>query len=189
MPDPGASPDAAITLTDAEQWEAWLAKHHADSDGVWLRIAKKGSGATSLTAAEGTEVALCFGWIDGHRKSYDSSWFLQRYSPRRRRSTWSRINVDRAEALIGAGRMRAAGLAEIERAKTDGRWDAAYASQASAVVPGDLATALASDDAARATFEAMGRTDRYAVILTLLKARTPVSRETQLRRAIAELRG
>jgi uncharacterized protein YdeI (YjbR/CyaY-like superfamily) len=189
MPDPGASPGNAITLTDAQQWEGWLAQHHADSDGVWLKIAKKGSGQASLIAAQGTEVALCFGWIDGHRKSYDASWFLQRYSPRRRRSTWSRINVERAEALIGAGRMQAAGFAEIERAKADGRWGAAYASQASVTVPDDLAAALAGDDAARATFEAMGRTDQYAVILKLLKARTPASREAQLRRAIAGLRG
>ena len=137
MPDPGASPEDAITLTGAEQWEAWLAEHHAGSDGVRLKIAKKGSGETSLTAAEGTEVALCFGWIDGHRKSYDSSWFLQRYPPRRRWRAWSQINVDRAEALIGVGRMQAAGFAEIERAKADGRWDAAYASQAAAAVPDD----------------------------------------------------
>jgi uncharacterized protein YdeI (YjbR/CyaY-like superfamily) len=101
----------------AAEWESWLAAHHAKRDGVWLRIAKKGSGKLSMTAAEAGDVALCYGWIDGHRKSHDATYFLQKYTPRRRGSSWSRLNVERAEALIAAGRMRPAGLAEIEAAK------------------------------------------------------------------------
>jgi uncharacterized protein YdeI (YjbR/CyaY-like superfamily) len=188
MPRPEGSSEQAETCADAKAWEAWLDEHHGGRDGVWIKIAKKGSGIASVTAAEGTEVALCFGWIDGHRKSYDDTYFLQRYSPRRRSSTWSRLNVTRAEQLVAAGRMRAAGLAEIEKAKADGRWDAAYASQATATVPDDLAAALAADDRARATFDGLGKTDRYAVILELLKAPSPAVRETRLGRAIDRLR-
>jgi uncharacterized protein YdeI (YjbR/CyaY-like superfamily) len=181
------APDQAATYVDAQAWEAWLDRHHDERDGAWIKIAKKGSGLASVTAAEGTEVALCFGWIDGHRKSYDSTYFLQRYSPRRRGSSWSRLNVERAELLIATGRMRAAGLAEIAKAQADGRWDAAYASQATATVPDDLAAALAADDRAREAFDRLGRTDRYAVILELLKAPSPAARATRLRRALARL--
>jgi uncharacterized protein YdeI (YjbR/CyaY-like superfamily) len=177
-----------IDCLGAADWESWLAAHHAVRDGVWLKIAKKGSGQPSVTSAEAVEVALCYGWIDGQRKSYDGAYFLQRYSPRRRGSSWSRINVERAEALIAAGRMRAPGLAEIEAAKADGRWDAAYESQRTATVPADLAAALARDEPARAFFDSLSRTDRYAVILRLLKARSAPSRAAQLRRMVALLR-
>ena len=176
-----------IACAGAADWESWLAAHHAVRDGVWLKIAKKGSGRPSVTPAEATEVALCYGWIDSHRKSHDGTHFLQKYSPRRRGSSWSRINVERAERLIAAGRMRAPGLAEIEAAKADGRWDAAYESQRTATVPPDLAAALARDEQARAFFESLGRTDRYAVILRLAKARSPTGRAAQLRRLVALL--
>lgn len=177
-----------ISCAGAADWESWLAAHHAVRDGVWLKIAKKDSGRTSVTPVEAVEVALCYGWIDSQRKSHDGGYFLQKYSPRRRGSSWSRVNVERAEALIAAGRMRAPGLAEIEAAKADGRWDAAYESQRSATVPADLAAALARDEPARAFFESLGRTDRYAVILRLLKARSTASRAAQLRRLVALLR-
>jgi uncharacterized protein YdeI (YjbR/CyaY-like superfamily) len=188
MPRPEDSPDRAQTFVDASAWEVWLEGHHDERDGVWIKIAKKASGVASVTAAEGTEVALCFGWIDGHRKAYDSTHFLQRYSPRRRGSSWSRLNVERAETLIASGRMREAGFTEIEKARLDGRWDAAYESQATATVPSDLAAALAADAAAREAFERLGKTDRYAVILELLKAPTAAARQTRLRRAIVRLR-
>jgi uncharacterized protein YdeI (YjbR/CyaY-like superfamily) len=114
-----------LEFADASSWEAWLEEHHDKRAGVWIRIAKKASGIRSITADDGTIVALCFGWIDGHRRALDGSWFLQKYTPRRRGSNWSRINRERAERLIAAGRMREAGFAEIERAKRNGRWDAA----------------------------------------------------------------
>jgi uncharacterized protein YdeI (YjbR/CyaY-like superfamily) len=183
------SPKAkVISCVDADAWLSWLGEHHAVHDGVWLKIAKKGSGERSVTTEEALEVALCYGWIDSHRKALDETFFLQKYSPRRSGSSWSRANVERAEELIFAGRMRTAGLAEIERAKADGRWAAAYESQRTAAVPTDLAVALATDERARASFESLGRTDRYAVILPLLKARTAASREAQLRRIVALLR-
>jgi uncharacterized protein YdeI (YjbR/CyaY-like superfamily) len=177
-----------IAFGDAAQWEAWLAEHHGIQPGVWLKVAKKGSDQRSVTPAEALEVALCYGWIDSQRKSHDGAYFLQKYSPRRRGSSWSRVNVERAETLIAAGRMRPPGLAEIEAARADGCWDAAYESQRNATVPADLAAALARDERARAVFESLGRTDRYAVILRLLKARSAVSRAAQLRQMVALLR-
>ena len=177
-----------INCATAADWESWLAAHHAARDGVWVKIAKKGSARRSVTPAEATEAALCYGWIDSHRKAGDGEHFLQKYSPRRPGSSWSRINVERAVALIAAGRMRAPGLAQIEAAKADGRWEAAYEPQRTAPVPADLAAALACDERARVFFEALGRTDRYAVILRLSKSRSAASRATQLRQMIALLR-
>jgi uncharacterized protein YdeI (YjbR/CyaY-like superfamily) len=116
-----------LAFRDAAAFESWLADHHATRSEVWLRIAKKTSGLPSVTAAEADEVALCYGWIDSHRKALDGSWFLQRFSPRRRRSPWSRINADRVRALTAAGRMRPAGLAAVAAARADGRWPAATA--------------------------------------------------------------
>lgn len=121
-----------IRCASAAEWETWLEDNHQQEDGVWLEIAKKGSGLPSVTPAEATTVALCYGWIDSLRRSHDDVRFLQRYSPRRRGSSWSRINVERAEALIAAGHMREAGLAEIEAARADGRWDAAVADEPAA---------------------------------------------------------
>jgi uncharacterized protein YdeI (YjbR/CyaY-like superfamily) len=176
-----------LTFADAAEFESWLADYHDKRDGVWLRIAKKGSGARSINAAEALEVALCFGWIDSHRKSVDESHFVQKYSPRRPRSSWSKVNTDRVEALIAAGRMREPGLAQVAAAKADGRWDAAYEPQRNATVPSDLDAALATSDAARRTFDSLGKSDRYALILRLLKARTPGEQAAQLGKIIAML--
>ncbi|MFI6595089.1 YdeI family protein [Nonomuraea sp. NPDC050536] len=176
-----------LSFDDAVQWESWLAEHHEEAGDAWLLIAKKGSGRTSPTSAEAIEVALCYGWIDSHRRGHDESYFLQRYSRRRTGSPWSRINVDRAEALIAEGRMRAPGEAEIRAARSDGRWESAYASQATATVPEDLAAALATAPGATAAFDALDRTGRYAVILPLLKARTPERRAVLVARAVEAL--
>ena len=128
-----------LAFESPEAWDAWLTAHHASSPGVWLKIAKKGSGIPSVDYSQALDVALCHGWIDGQKAGYDGDHWLQRFTPRKGASKWSRINTQRAEALIRAGRMRQAGLREMERAKADGRWDAAYASQATATVPDDLA--------------------------------------------------
>jgi uncharacterized protein YdeI (YjbR/CyaY-like superfamily) len=176
-----------LAFEDAAAFDAWLADHHAARADVWVKIAKKGSGVASVTADEAGAVALCHGWIDSVRRSLDETYFLQRYSPRRPQGSWSRVNVERVEALIAAGRMRPAGLAEVEAAKADGRWDAAYVSQRDATVPPDLAEALARNVKAKERFESLGRTDRYLVILQLLKARTPASREATLRKAVTAL--
>jgi uncharacterized protein YdeI (YjbR/CyaY-like superfamily) len=181
--------DEALRFETAEQWEAWLASHHDSAADAWLKIAKKGAGEASVTIREALDVALCYGWIDSHRKAYDASYYLQRYSRRRPTSEWSKVNVDRVEELTAAGRMRAPGLAEVAAAKADGRWDAAYASQRTAEVPPDLAAALADQPAARAAFEALGKTDRYLLILQLLKARTPETRAARLQKIMATMTG
>lgn len=116
--------DPVIAFESEAAWETWLAEHHATADGVWIKMAKKASGIPTVTHAEAVEVALCYGWIDGRRNGLDHQWFLQRFTPRRRRSNWSEINRDKAERLIEEGRMQAAGLREVERARADGRWDA-----------------------------------------------------------------
>jgi uncharacterized protein YdeI (YjbR/CyaY-like superfamily) len=176
-----------LDFPDAAGWESWLTAQHDQRTEAWLRIGKRHSGIALITITEALDVALCFGWIDGHRRANDEVSFLQRYSRRRPRSTWSKVNVAKAEALTAAGRMRPAGLAEIAAAKADGRWEAAYESQRTAEVPPDLAAALAGDARANAAFERLGRSDRYAVILPLLKARTPQARATAVTRAIAHL--
>lgn len=176
-----------LAFTDIAGWEAWLAANHGRHAEVWLEIAKKGSTRTSVSITEALDVALCFGWIDGQRRAGDQDHFLQRYSPRRPKSSWSQVNVAKVEALIAAGRMREPGFAAIAAAKADGRWDAAYESQRNATTPPDLAAALAEDQRAQAHFDQLGRSERYDLYLRLMKATTPSRRAIELRR-IVELR-
>jgi uncharacterized protein YdeI (YjbR/CyaY-like superfamily) len=182
------TPDAdVIAFADAAAFEGWLEEHADHQPGVWLKLAKAGSGIPSLTSDEAVDVGLCFGWISGQRKSLDEHHYLQKYVPRRPRSRWSLVNVRKVEALSSAGRMRPRGLAEVSAARADGRWDAAYASQREATVPSDLAAALAATPPASLAFEALGRTEQYAVILELLTARSPESRARRLAAAIEAL--
>lgn len=167
--------------------EAWLEDHHADSDGIWLKIAKKGSGVESVNYAEALELALCFGWIDSQKRGFDEACFLQRFTPRRPRGKWSRINRAKAEALIAAGAMRPAGLAEVEAAKADGRWDAAYAGQRTATVPDDLRHELDHNRAAGEFFATLDSANRYAILYRLQEAQKPETREKRLRKFIAML--
>ncbi|WP_079159809.1 YdeI/OmpD-associated family protein [Streptomyces griseus] len=176
-----------LAFACADALESWLADHHAVRPHLWLKMAKKGSGVESVTATEVIDVVLCYGWIDGQRKSLDGTYYLQRISPRRRGSRWSQVNVRKVEALTAAGRMREPGLAHVRAAQTDGRWAAAYPSQREATVPGDLAAALATDARAARRFEQLGRTDRYLVIVDLLWARTPEGRAARLARTMAKL--
>ena len=176
-----------LDFADVHEWDSWLAEHGASRTDAWLKIPKKSAGLVGMTATDAGDVAIAHGWIDGHRRGLDATHFLQRYSPRRPGSPWSRVNVERVEALEAAGRMRPGGRAQVAAAKADGRWASAYASQRTATVPEDLTAALASDDRARAAFEALGRSERYAVFLPLLKARTPESRAKALRRALESL--
>jgi uncharacterized protein YdeI (YjbR/CyaY-like superfamily) len=184
---PAASEAAVIAFRDAAAFEAWLDTHVDLRAGVWLKIAKKGSGLPSLTDGEAVDLGLCYGWISGQRRALDEVHYLQKYVPRRPRSRWSRVNVARVEELVAAGRMRPAGLAEVEAAKADGRWAAAYEPQRSATVPPDLAAALAASPRATRAFDALNRTQRYAVILKVVTARTATARAAQLRRAMAAL--
>lgn len=182
------TPESPRPFEQADRLEAWLEKHHADRSGLWLKLAKRRSGVRSVTAAEAIDVVLCFGWIDGQRKSFDDVYYLQRITPRRPRSTWSQINVEKVEALLAAGRMRESGLAQVEAARSDGRWDAAYPSQRTATVPADLAAALEADEPARRFYDRLGKSDRYLVIMRLLTARTPEVRTARLDRAVTALR-
>ena len=176
-----------MAFRDAAEFETWLAEHVDITAGVWLKIAKKGSGVASLTDDEAVDLGLCFGWISGQRKAYDEVYYLQKYVPRRARSRWSQVNVRKVEELLATGRMRPSGLAEVEAAKADGRWDAAYESQALATVPPDLAEALVASPRAARAFESLNRTRRYAVIRDLVTTRTPRTRSAHLRKAIAAL--
>ncbi|MDX2541865.1 YdeI/OmpD-associated family protein [Streptomyces sp. WI04-05B] len=175
-------------FADASALDGWLTAHPAPQhSALWVKVAKKGSGLSSVTAAEVNDVALCHGWITGHRKGLDASHYLQKITPRRPGSQWSMVNVRRVPELAAAGLMRPGGFAEVDAAKADGRWAAAYESQRNASVPDDLVAALERDPRARAAFEALGRTDRYQVVLPLLKARTPDSRAARLAAAVAGL--
>ncbi|MFE3447656.1 YdeI family protein [Nonomuraea sp. NPDC059194] len=176
-------------FADAAEWESWLAEHHEEEGGAWLKIAKKGSSFSSVTIRQALEVALCYGWIDSQRKSFDEDFYLQRYSRRRKGSPWSRVNVELVEALTAAGRMRPPGLAEVAAAQADGRWEAAYVGQRDATVPPDLAEALAAHPEAAVRFEALDKTGRYLMILPLLKARTPAGRAARLQKTISGLLG
>lgn len=168
---------------NAKAFEAWLKKHHATSDGLWLKIAKRGSDEPSVTYPEAVEIALCWGWIDGQKKGLDDQHFLQRFTPRRARSIWSKTNVDKAESLIEAGRMQAAGQAQIEAAKADGRWARAYDGARTSKVPEDLLAALEAEPKAKAFFATLNAANRYAVlwrIQTAVKAETRANRIVQL---------
>jgi uncharacterized protein YdeI (YjbR/CyaY-like superfamily) len=172
-----------VLFKTAKAFETWLKKHHASSDGLWLRIAKRGAEEASVTYPEAVELALCWGWIDGQKKGLDDQHFLQRFTPRRPRSIWSRINVDKAEALIAAGRMQPPGLAQVEAAKADGRWAQAYDGARTSTVPEDLAAALDAEPKAKAFFATLNATNRYAV---LWRVQTAAKAETRARR-IAQL--
>jgi uncharacterized protein YdeI (YjbR/CyaY-like superfamily) len=167
--------------------EAWLEQRHETSGGLWLKIAKKGSGIESVTYAEALELALCFGWIDSQKRGFDEEFFLQRFTPRRPRGKWSRINRDKAQELIASGSMRPAGLAEVEAAKADGRWEAAYEGQRTAKTPDDLQRELDSNPAAREFFATLSSANRYAIVYRLNEAKKPETRERRLRKFVAML--
>ncbi|MFC5216261.1 YdeI/OmpD-associated family protein [Streptomyces coerulescens] len=169
-----------LAFESAAALDAWLAGHPAPHPGLWIKVAKKGSGVPSVTAAEVNDVALCHGWITGQRKGLDATSYLQRITPRRPGSLWSMVNVRRVAELTAEGRMRPSGLAEVAAAKADGRWAGAYESQAVAEVPAELAAALAENPLAAAAFERLGRTERYQVMLGLLRARTERARTAQV---------
>jgi uncharacterized protein YdeI (YjbR/CyaY-like superfamily) len=170
-----------LPFSSAEAWEAWLSEHHAASRGLWIRIAKKATGIASVTHAEALDVALCFGWIDSQRRPDDETFFLQRFTPRAPRSRWSRINRERALALIEEGRMRPPGLRAIEDARRDGRWERAYEPQSAAEVPEDLRRALDEAPAAAAAFATLDSRNRYAVLYRVADAKRPETRARRIR--------
>jgi len=174
-----------LAFADAAAWEAWLAGQPRDSKGVWLKLAKAGAGAASVSKAEAIDGALCHGWIDGQLNPLDEDWWLIRFTPRKPRSQWSERNRTRAIGLMAAGRIAAAGQAEIDAARSDGRWDAAYAPQGSAVLPDDLAAALDAEPGARAFFETLGGANRYAILYRVHQAKKPETRAARIARFVA----
>jgi uncharacterized protein YdeI (YjbR/CyaY-like superfamily) len=170
----------------AAAWEKWLAAHR-DDRGAWLKIAKKDAGIAMVTYAQALDVALCHGWIDGQKRGCDDACFLQRFTPRRPKSLWSKINIGHVERLAAAGRMQAAGLREVEAAKADGRWEAAYAGAAEMTVPEELDAALADNRKARAFFDTLDKTNRYAVCWRVRTAKKPETRAARVEKLVAML--
>jgi uncharacterized protein YdeI (YjbR/CyaY-like superfamily) len=176
-----------LEFADQTAWASWLDEQHAASNGVWLKIAKKATGIPTVTHAEALEEALCYGWIDGQRGPLDESFFLQRFTPRRPRSKWSQINRDKATKLIEHGRMKPAGLAQIEAAKQDGRWEAAYAPQSSKEIPEDFQRALEQNPKAHEFFKTLRGTRRYSFIYRIQDAKRPETRARRIEQFVAML--
>jgi uncharacterized protein YdeI (YjbR/CyaY-like superfamily) len=181
-------PDATVLLfAHQNAWATWLAANHTTSTGIWLRLAKKGSHIQSVTYGEALEAALCYGWIDAQKKAESEQVWLQRFTPRRCKSIWSKVNREKAAALINAGRMQPAGLAEVARAKQDGRWDAAYDSPAAAEVPDDLQYALDRNAPAREFFRTLDRANRYAILWRIQTAKKAQTRARRILRFVEML--
>ena len=185
---PKTSRDLPVVAFSSQQaFEMWLTSQPADCRGLWLKIAKKASGITSISRAEAVDSALCHGWIDGQLDSFDGNYWLIRFTPRQPASKWSEINRARAQELVALGRMRPAGLKEIERAKKDGRWDAAYAAQSTAQVPDDLARSLAKNKKAKAFFETLDSKNRFAILYRVHGAKKPETRAARIEKFVAML--
>jgi len=171
----------AISFASLEEWESWLEENHANSPGIWLRIYKKASGVRTIFYPEALDGALCFGWIDGLRRPLDGISYLQRFTPRRPKSLWSKINTGHVERLTRLGKIKPAGLAAIEAARKDGRWDAAYHSPGKATVPEDFLKALSKNKKAKAFFETLNKTNLYSIAWRLQTARKPETRARRMK--------
>lgn len=176
--------ECVLTLTGQTEWESWLEKHGSTSTGAWLRLAKKGAGQQTVTYQQALECALCHGWIDGRKKAESEQYWLQRFTPRTAKSIWSKLNKERAEALIAAGRMRPPGMTEIEKARKDGRWQAAYTSAGNSIVPDDLQAALDANPGARKFFATLNSRNRYAILFRIQNAKKPETRARKIREFI-----
>jgi uncharacterized protein YdeI (YjbR/CyaY-like superfamily) len=179
--------DPIVYAETPAKFEAWLRKNHDKSDGIWLAIAKKAGVAKSVSYVEAVEIALCWGWIDGQKQKLDDDHSLQRFTPRRPRSKWSKINVDRVQRLTDANRMQASGLAEVERAKADGRWADAYDSASKMSVPDDFSAALKSNKKAAAFYETINASTRYAILYRIHDAKKPETRASRIEKFVAML--
>ena len=176
-----------LGFASSADWEAWLAENYSTSPGLWLKISKRGATEPSMTYDEALDIALCYGWIDGQKATFDDEYWLQRFTPRRPGSKWSQRNRSKATDLIAQGRMQPAGLSAVEAAKADGRWDAAYASPSTATVPDDLQRALETNPAARAFFETLDRQNRYAILYRIQDAKKPETRAQRITKFVALL--
>jgi uncharacterized protein YdeI (YjbR/CyaY-like superfamily) len=176
-----------LAFASLAEWEAWLDAEHARSDGVWIKFAKKGSGVPTVLYPEAVEAALCYGWIDSQMKSLDERFYIQKFTPRRAKSKWSRVNREKIEELMKQGRMRPAGLAEVELAKADGRWEAAYSSPANVEIPDDLQQALDASPKAAEFWAVLNKSNRYAVVYQLEDAKKPETRARRLEKFMGML--
>jgi uncharacterized protein YdeI (YjbR/CyaY-like superfamily) len=178
---------ATLAFKSPKEWEAWLDRNHATAPGVWIRLAKKGSGIPSVSYMEAVDVALCYGWIDSQSKSLDDQLYIQRFTPRRARSPWSKINRAKAEAFIAQGRMRPGGMREVEAAQADGRWDRAYDGQRTIEVPPDLTKELEKHPRAKKLFATLDSKNRYAVLHRIQQATKPETRARRIEKFVAML--
>lgn len=176
-----------LSFETASAWEAWLGEHHTDTNGIWLKIAKKESRLPSVTYAEALESALCYGWIDGQKAAFDEQYWLQKFTPRRPKSMWSKINCDKVDALIAEGRMQPAGMRQVELAKADGRWDLAYHSQSKITIPEDFQSELDKNQEAQEFFKTLNSVNRYAVLRRIQIAKKPETRAALIEKYIAML--
>ncbi len=176
-----------MSFPSRDAWEEWLAEHHEASNGLWLKLAKKGSGIESVSHPEALDVAICYGWIDGQKGKFDDHYWLQRFTLRRPRSKWSKVNCGKATQLIKTGGMKPAGLREVEKAKADGRWDAAYEAQSKATVPDDLRRELEKNDGAREFFSTLDSANRYAILYRIQDAKKPETRKRRIDKYVAML--
>jgi len=180
--------DLSILAFETQQdWEAWLNEHHAASKGIWLKVAKKEAGIATVTYAEALEGALCYGWIDGQKASFDDQYWLQKFTPRRPKSVWSKVNCDKATALLAAGRMQPAGIRQVELAKADGRWEAAYDSQSKISVPDDFQRELDNNPEAKEFFSTLNSVNRYAILYRIHTAKRSATRAARIQKFIEML--
>ena len=176
-----------LAFGSADAWEKWLAEQHDEAAGVWLKIAKQGSAEATVTYPEALEIAICFGWIDGQKGRLDDDFWLQRFTPRRPGGRWSKINTEKAAALLESGRMHPAGIREVDLARADGRWEVAYAGQRVIEVPDDLRAALAANDAASEFFETISSVNRYAILYRIGSVKRPETRARKIAQYVAML--
>ena len=170
-----------------QDWERWLTEHHTDTEGIWLKIAKKETGIPSVNYSEALDSALCYGWIDGQKASFDDQYWLQKFTPRRPKSIWSKVNCDKATALIAEGRMKPEGIRQVELAKADGRWESAYESQSKINVPADFQSELDKNQKAKDFFSTLNSINRYAILFRIHSAKKPATRSARINKFIEML--
>ncbi len=173
-----------ISFAAQQEWEAWLTEHHTDTQGLWLKFAKKGTGIASLSYAEALEGALCYGWIDGQKAACDDRYWLQKFTPRRPKSIWSKVNCDKATVLLASSRMHSAGIQQVELAKADGRWEAAYESQSKITVPDDFQRELNNNPKAKEFFATLNSVNRYAILFRIQTAKKAETRSARIQKFI-----
>lgn len=176
-----------ILFATQQDWENWLAEHYTDTDGIWLKLAKKATGIASVSYAEALDSAICYGWIDGQKASFDDQHWLQKFTPRRPKSMWSKVNCDRAMTLIAQGRMQPPGLKQVELAKADGRWERAYESQSSITIPADFQSELDKNAKAKDFFSTLDSANRYAILWRIHDAKRPETRTARIQKFIEML--